>query len=108
MSADHLDMTLLGKEYRISCTAESRDELLATVAFLDDRLREIAARTGSSGEKLAVMTALNIAHEHLSAPSVGAEKEIGEAVDTSDARRRIDDMGARISSVLAPQQQLDL
>ena len=55
MSADHLDMTLLGKEYRISCTAESRDELLATVAFLDDRLREIAARTGSSGEKLAVI-----------------------------------------------------
>jgi cell division protein ZapA len=54
------------------------------------------------------MAALNIAHEHLSAPSVGAEKEIGEAVDTSDARRRIDNMGARISSVLAPQQQLDL
>ena len=34
MSADHLDMMLLGKEYRISCTPESRDELLATVAFL--------------------------------------------------------------------------
>ena len=65
MSAEHLDMTLLGKEYRISCTAETRDELLATVAFLDDKLREIGARTGSSGEKLAVMTALNIAHEFL-------------------------------------------
>ena len=55
MSAEHLDMTLLGKEYRISCTAETRDELLATVAFLDDKLREIGARTGSSGEKLAGM-----------------------------------------------------
>ncbi len=44
MSADHLDMMLLGKEYRISCTPENRDELLATVAYLDDKFRELRAR----------------------------------------------------------------
>ena len=65
MSAEHLDMTLLGREYRISCTAENRDELLATVAYLDDKFRELGVKTNSSGEKLAVMTALNIAHEFL-------------------------------------------
>ena len=54
------------------------------------------------------MAALNIAHEYLASPSVPAEKEVDYAVDTSDAKRRISDMGARISTVLAPQQQLDL
>ena len=44
MSAEHLDMTLLGKEYRISCTPENRDELLATVAFLDDKTPSDARR----------------------------------------------------------------
>ena len=99
MSADHLDMTLLGKEYRISCTAESRDELLATVAFLDDRLREIAARTGSSGEKLAVMTALNIAHEFL-------QYQRGNGFDMPGMKRRIGLMKARLDGVLAQQDKL--
>ncbi len=45
MSAEHLDMTLLGKEYRISCTPETRDDLLATVAYLDDKFRELGAKS---------------------------------------------------------------
>ena len=56
----------------------------------------------------SIVAALNIAHEHLSMPPVAVEKEVDYAVDTSDAKRRIDDMGARIDAVLAPQQQLDL
>jgi cell division protein ZapB len=31
---NQLDVMLLGKEYRVSCTPETRDELLATVAYL--------------------------------------------------------------------------
>ena len=111
MSAEpnFLDVNIMGREYRVACTPEEREALLAAVDLVDNKMREIAQRTRSTiAERVAVMAALNIAHEHLSAPSVGAEKEIGEAVDTSDARRRIDDMGVRISSVLAPQQQLDL
>ena len=99
MSAEHLDMTLLGKEYRISCTAETRDELLATVAFLDDKLREIGARTGSSGEKLAVMTALNIAHEFL-------QHQRGNGVDMPGMKRRIGLMKARLDGVLGQQEKL--
>ena len=111
MSAEpnFLDVNIMGREYRVACTPDEREALLAAVDLVDNKMREIAQRTRSTiAERVAVMAALNIAHEHLSAPSVGAEKEIGEAVDTSDARRRIDDMGVRISSVLAPQQQLDL
>jgi cell division protein ZapA len=100
-----LDVKIMGREYRVACTPEERDALLLAVDLVDNKMREIAQRTKSTiAERVAVMAALNIAHEHLS----GSEKSIGEAVDTSDAKRRISDMGARIDTVLAPQQQLGL
>jgi len=107
MSAEpnFLDVKIMGREYRVACTPEERDALLSAVDLVDNKMREIAQRTKSTiAERVAVMAALNIAHEHLS----GASGTIAEAVDTSDAKRRIDDMGARLDDVLAPQQQLDL
>jgi len=111
MSSAHnfLDVKIMGREYRVACTPEERDGLMAAVELVDNKMREIAQRTKSTiAERVAVMAALNIAHEHLASPPVTVEKEVDYAVDTSDAKRRIADMGARISTVLAPQQQLDL
>ena len=105
-----LDVKIMGRDYRVACTPEERDGLLAAVELVDNKMREIAQRTKSTiAERVAVMAALNIAHEHLASPPVvTAEKEVDYAVDTSDAKRRIDGMGARLDSVLAPQQRLDL
>ena len=78
-------------------------------SLVDNKMREIAQRTRSTiAERVAVMAALNIAHEHLSAPGAAMQKEVDFAVDTSHAKRRIAHMGARIGTVLAPQQQLDI
>ena len=72
-------------------------------------MRDIAQRTKNTiAERVAVMAALNIAHEHLSAAGDGSQKEFVEAVDTSETKRRIGDMGARLDAVLAPQQRLDI
>lgn len=99
MSAEHLDMTLLGKEYRIWCTPETRDDLLATVAYLDDKFRELGDKTNASGERLAVMTALNIAHEFL-------QHQRGNGFDMPGMKRRIGLMKARVDGVLAAQDKL--
>jgi cell division protein ZapA len=104
-----LDVKIMGREYRVACTPEERDGLLAAVELVDNKMRDIAQRTKSTiAERVAVMAALNIAHEHLSGAAGGAGKQVDFAVDTSDAKRRIANMGVRISSVLAPQQKLDL
>ena len=104
-----LDVKIMGREYRVACAPDERDGLLAAVDLVDNKMREIAQKTKNTiAERVAVMAALNIAHEYLAAPPASAEKEIDYAVDTSDAERRISDMGARIDTVLAPQQQLDL
>ena len=107
--ANYLDISLLGKEYRVACPPEERQALLAAVAYVDEKMHDIAEKTKSNiSERIAVMAALNIAHEHLSAAGDGTQKEFVEAVDTSETKRRIGDMGARLDAVLAPQQQLDI
>lgn len=104
-----LDVKIMGREYRVACMPEERDALLAAVDLVDGKMREIAQRTKNTiAERVAVMAALNIAHEHLSGGSNTASETFTEAVDTSDAKRRIGAMGARIDTVLAPQQRLDL
>ena len=115
MSAEHqfLDVKIMGREYRVSCTEEERPALMAAVDLVDGKMREIAQKTKTTiAERVAVMAALNIAHEHLSAPAVvlaGSQETIQEPVDQSVTKRRIIDMGARLDSVLAPpQQSLDL
>lgn len=111
MSAEpnFLDVKIMGREYRVACTPEERDALLSAVDLVDSKMRDIAQRTKNTiAERVAVMAALNIAHEHLSGSSGGTQKEFAEAVDSSETKRRIGDMGARLDAVLAPQQQLDL
>ena len=104
-----LDVKIMGREYRVACTPEERDALLASVDLVDNKMREIAQRTKSTiAERVAVMAALNIAHEHISGRAAVPAETVAEGIETSDAKRRICDMGAQIDAVLAPQHQLDL
>ena len=64
--AYYLDITLLGKEYRVACPPEEQPALLAAVAYVDEKMHDIAEKTKSNiSERIAVMAALNIAHELL-------------------------------------------
>lgn len=94
-----LDINLMGREFRVACEPEEREALLAAVAHVDGRMREISARTRTSGERLLVMAALNLAHDLLRLQQVS-----GPGVE--DARRRIAAMAARVDEALAPQEAL--
>ena len=106
---NYLDVKIMGREYRVACMPEERDALQAAVELVDGKMREIAQRTKNTvAERVAVMAALNIAHEHLATKSAVPVETIEiPAVDTSETKRRIKDMGARLDAVLASQQQLD-
>lgn len=94
-----LDVNLRGREYRVACPPEERDALLSAVSYVDAKMSELAAKTNSSGERLAVMTALNIAHELLSQKAAGG-------FDVENFRRRIAGMESRIDQALAQQEKL--
>lgn len=59
-------VTILDKEYRIACQPGEEEEVIASALHLDERMREIR-QTGKiiGTERIAVMVALNMAHELL-------------------------------------------
>ena len=96
-----LDITLQGKEYRVACTPEERGSLLAAVDFVNAKMADIAGKTKSSGERLAVMAALNIAHELL---TLG--RGAGTAIDADNLERRINSIEARLDAAITEQEDL--
>lgn len=107
-----IDISIRGKDYRVSCRPEERDALERAVRFLDARMAEVADKTRSSGEKLAVMVALNLAHELLAAQTAGVAHDNGEAapaavfgVDEEALQRRIAAIEAKLDGALAEPKQ---
>ncbi len=100
-----LDIKIMGREYRVACNPEEQAALHAAVDLVDGKMRDIAQKTKNTiAERVAVMAALNLAHEYLAFKNNPAN----EGVDTQNAKRRIKNMGARLNTVLAPQEQLTL
>ena len=56
---------LLDKEFRVGCPPEEKENLIRAARFLDDTMREIRASNVLGLERIAVMAALNLAHELL-------------------------------------------
>jgi cell division protein ZapA len=106
-----LDVALLGRDYKIACKEGEEAELKDAVAFLDRRMREIreGSKTGSI-ERIAVMAALNLAHDFqrgrapvAAAPAAAASPPI---IDAAAARRRIANMRSAIDQVLSGPEKL--
>jgi cell division protein ZapA len=59
-------VTILDREYRVTCPDEERDALYASARFLSGKMKEIRDTGKVIGlERVAVMAALNITHELL-------------------------------------------
>lgn len=61
-----ITLNILDKEYVVGCTDEEREALMTSVDYLNGKLREQRDSGKVIGsERVAVMAALNIAHEFL-------------------------------------------
>ena len=74
-----LDVAIMGREFRVACPEDGREGLLQAVSYLDRKMREIRDTGKIIGlERIAIMAALNITHDFLSArpaePELGAHK----------------------------------
>ena len=106
-----LDVSLLGHDYKVACKEGEEAELREAVAFLDARMREIRDSTKiHSTERIAVMAALNLAHEFRRARgTTSGEAPVNDAaakIDASAARRKIASMRSAIDQALAGQDKL--
>jgi cell division protein ZapA len=104
-----LDITLLGREYKVACKESERTALVDAVALLDRRMREIRDGGKIAGaERIAVMAALNLAHDLLHerrAPRAAPAAISATAIDDAGLRRRIVGMQSAIDQVLAGQDK---
>jgi cell division protein ZapA len=94
-----IDVTILGRPFRIACTEDEKPALLKAVSYLDGKMREIRGSGKVIGvERIAIMAALNMAHELLSVRVDG--------VDLGEVRRRMTEMRTMIDEVLSAQDEL--
>ncbi|MDR1888240.1 MAG: cell division protein ZapA [Zoogloeaceae bacterium] len=99
-----LDVHILGREYRVLCSPGEEDALIAAVRLVSDQMQEISNKSrNSTPERVAVMAALNIAHDYLAAQTegrAGASKEIETNFDSTGLKRRIEVMDTRLAALL--------
>jgi len=76
---------ILGKEYRVSCPPSEQAGLKASAEHLSERMKAIRDSGKVFGlDRIAVMAALNIAHEMLQSKGNAAEKD---RLDTTLSQR---------------------
>jgi cell division protein ZapA len=98
--AKALDVSIMGRNYRVTCSDEEREGLLEAVAYLDRKMTEIKATSKlSGGERIAVMAALNITHELLSV-------KLGSGFDIAELKRRMNSVQSKLDQALSQQDSL--
>lgn len=95
-------ITVLDKEYLISCPEDERDRLYAAVKLLNEKLMELKSTGKVIGtERMAVMTALNLASEML---AYKQEKTVyNDKVDSTIKR-----LYSKIEGVLGESRELQI
>ena len=93
---------IMGKEYLIACSDEERQGLLQSARFLDQKMSEIRNSGKIIGtDRIAVMAALNIAHELL---TQGSSNDIQQQAMSS----RIRGLQTKIEDALQQSRQAEI
>ena len=102
MSADSkgLQINVMGREFRVACPDNEQKGLLEAVDYLNKKMNEIRDNGKVIGlERIAIMAALNIAHELLST-------KIGDGFDIAEVKRRINHMETALDQAMRDQSKL--
>ena len=101
MSADPkaLQINVMGREFRVACPEDEQKELLEAVDYLNRKMDEIRDNGKVIGvERIAIMAALNIAHELLTTKVGG--------FDMAALKRRMQNMETTLDQALRDQSKL--
>lgn len=94
-----LQINVMGREFRVACPENEQEGLLEAVAYLNKKMGEIRDNGKVIGlERIAIMAALNIAHELL-ATKVGG-------FDIAELKRRMESMETLLDQAMHDQSKL--
>jgi cell division protein ZapA len=98
--AKSLQISIMGREFRVACPEEEQAGLLEAVDYLNKKMLEIRDAGKVIGlERIAIMAALNIAHEFLSTKQ-------GGAFDMGEMKRRMNRIETVIDQAMSEQAKL--
>lgn len=101
VQTEAVTIRVLDKEYQIACPVDDTDALLDSARFLDGKMREIRDNRKMVGaDRVAVMAALNIAHDLL-------QCESGKS-GGADAKNKIRSLQAKVEAAISRGKQLEL
>ena len=98
-------INVMGREFRVAAPEGEEKQLVASVDYLNRKMREIKD-TGKvvGNERIAIMAALNIAHDFLS--SKAGKAVASSSFDEAAVKRRIEAFENIIEKALADQDKL--
>ncbi|MDH3388311.1 MAG: cell division protein ZapA [Gammaproteobacteria bacterium] len=100
--AQPINISILDKDYKVACPPGEQSALLESARFLDSKMREVRDSGNILGsERIAVITALNMANDLLKSSNV--DKELGKELPP-----RLKDLENKISRVLEKARQLEI
>lgn len=95
-----LQINIMGREFRVACPEEEQKGLLEAVDYLNRKMQEIRGGGKVVGlERIAMMAALNIAHELLST-------KVGGGFDMADIKRKMNLMENVLDQIMSDQDEL--
>ncbi len=95
-------VTILGKEYQVACPEEQQDALIASARMVHQNMEKIRNSGKVVGvDRIAVMAALNIAHELLTLQQ-------DESHDLDKVNEKISQLKERVSAFINEDKQLEL
>jgi cell division protein ZapA len=106
--AKGVTINVMGREFRVAAPGGEERQLVASVEYLNKKMREIRD-TGKvvGNERIAIMAALNIAHEYLQLQGGGKPAKGAHAgADSELVRRKMDEFEGIIEKAIADQEKL--
>ena len=98
--AKSLQITIMGRDFRVACPEDEQAGLLEAVDYLNKKMLEIREGGKVIGlERIAIMAALNIAHELLTT-------KIDGGFDLAEIKGRMNRMETVIDQAMSEQSKL--
>jgi cell division protein ZapA len=92
-ASEPVTVRILDREYTVGCEPDERDGLMAAAKILDSKMREVRGGNRMAGvDRIAVLAALNLAHELQQSRSDTERRERDLARTVGAMQRKLDDL----------------
>ena len=97
--SEPVEVRILDRAFTVGVEAAEKDSLMQAASFLDARMREVRGNNRTAAlDRVAVLTALNLAAELLQAKKSGGSNDQALARALGDMNRKLDGLFDSIAS----------